>query len=87
MARPGGEIIAKTQVDDYYGIDIIVAQGQWTVLYKDQPVNIRQRHWRISGEKPKYIRTSYPSEKPAVNLAKKLNKYFFTSEFTVKKIL
>lgn len=87
MARPGAEIINSIQIDDFFGIDIIEAQGQWIVVYKDQPINIRRRNWSVSGEKPKYIRTSYPSAAPANNLAAKLNKYFITDEFTVKKII
>jgi hypothetical protein len=87
MARPGSEIIASTQVDDYLGIDILKSLGQWVVVYKQQPINLRQRYWGVRGEKPKYLRTSYSNPAPAENLAAKLNREFYTTDFTVKKVI
>jgi hypothetical protein len=87
MARPQAEILLSTQETDLLGWDILTAPGSWIVLYKDQPFNVRQRHWTGLGEKPKYLRTSYSNQAPATNLAEKLNQLFYTKEFTVKKIL
>lgn len=87
MARPSASIIISTQLNDQLGIDILQAPGQWIVLYKEQPVNIRQRYWDIKGELPKYMRTSFPNANPAQRLAAKLNAAFFTEDFTVKKII
>lgn len=87
MARPGAEIILSTQETDQLGWDIMAAQGQWMVLYKEEPVNVRSRHWTYKGEQPKYQRTTYPNPSSAENLAKKLNKLFSTTEFTVKRII
>lgn len=87
MSRPSAETILTTQVDDFLGVDILSATALYTVLYKDKPINVKSRHWNEHGEFKKYTRTTYPSPKPAVNLAKKLNKLFFTTDFTVAKIL
>ena len=87
MVRPAAEILLSTQETDCIGWDILKAEGQWIVLYKDQPVSIRSRHWTIEGENPKYRRTSYPLENSAEKFAAKLNEIFQTTEFTVRKIL
>ena len=87
MARPGAEILLSTQIDDFTGCDILSAPGMWAVLYKDQPINLKTRYWNANGEFNKYLRTTYPANKPAENLAKKLNLQFNCSDFTVKKII
>ena len=87
MARPGAEILLSTQLDDFTGIDILSAQGLWAVLYKQQPINLKTTYWSERGELNKYLRVVYPNAKPAKNLADKLNKDFFTDEFTVRKII
>ena len=86
MARPTARTIISTEYKDVQ-IDILEAQGQYTVLYKDQPFNIRQRYWNIQGEINKYIRTSYSSLSPAQRLALRLNTAFNTNDFAVKKVL
>jgi hypothetical protein len=87
MARPPATTLLSTQVDDFTGIDILSAQGLWAVLYKQQPINLKTRYWSQRGELNKYLKVVYPNARPAENLAKKLNKDFFTTEFTVKKII
>jgi hypothetical protein len=87
MARPPATILLSTQLDDFTGCDILSAPGLWAVLYKDQPINLKTRYWSERGELNKYLRVVYPNAKPAENLAAKLNKDFFTEDFTVKKII
>jgi hypothetical protein len=87
MARPGAEILLSTQLDDFTGIEVLSAQGLWAVLYKDKSINLKTKYWGERGELKKYVRTTYPNKKPADNLAKKLNKDFFTNDFSVVKIL
>ncbi len=87
MARPSAEILLSTQLDDFTGCDILAAQGLWAVLYRQQPINLKTSYWGERGEINKYLKVVYPNAKPAENLAKKLNKDFFTTEFTVKKII
>ena len=87
MARPSAEIILSRQLDDFNSVEVLSAQGLYAVLYKDQPFNLKTTHWTERGELKKYLKVVYPNAKPAENLAKKLNRDFFTDEFTVKKII
>jgi len=87
MARPPATILLSRQLDDFTGIEVLDAQGLYAVLYKDLPFNLKTESWTERGELKKYVRTTYPNKKPADNLAKKLNKDFFTTEFTVRKII
>ena len=87
MARPSAEILLSIQLDDFTGIDVLTAEGMYAVLYKEQPINLKTKYWTERGEVKKYLRTTYPNRSPADNLAAKLNKDFFTTEFTVVKIL
>jgi hypothetical protein len=87
MARPGAEVLLTRQLDDLTGIEVLSATSLYTVLYKNQPINVKNKYWSSRGEFSKYTRTTYPSPKPAENLAKKLNELFFTADFTVAKIL
>jgi len=87
MARPSAVILLTTEIDDYTAVEILQAESLYTVLYDDQPINVKNKYWSSRGEFDKYQRTTYPSQKPADNLCKKLNKLFFTDKFTTKKIL
>jgi hypothetical protein len=87
MARPPATILLSRQLDDFTVIEVLDAEGLYAVLYKDLPFNLKTESWTERGELKKYVRTTYPNKKPADNLAKKLNKDFFTNDFTVVKIL
>jgi len=87
MARPGATILLSTEIDDFTGCDILSATALYAVLYKQQPINVKNRYWSQRGELKKYVRTTYPNQAPAENLAKKLNNDFLTNDFTVAKIL
>jgi hypothetical protein len=87
MARPPATTLLSTELDDFTGCDILSAPGLWAVLYKQQPFNLKTRYWSERGELNKYLRVVYPNAKPAKNLAEKLNKDFFTNEFSVRKII
>jgi len=87
MARPGATTLLSRQLDDFNSVEVLDAQGLYAVLYKELPFNLKTLHWTEKGELKKYLKVVYPNAKPAENLAKKLNKDFFTTEFTVKKII
>jgi hypothetical protein len=87
MSRPSATILLSKNIDDYTGIEILNATSLYTVLYKDRPINVKNKYWNARGEFNKYTRTTYPNAAPADNLAEKLNELFFTTDFTVKKIL
>jgi hypothetical protein len=87
MARPSPRVILTTQIDDYNQMDILAADGIWTVLYKQRPINVRTVISQLEGLSNKYAKVTYPSPAPAAILAKKLNERFNTKDFTVVKIL
>ena len=87
MARPGATILLSRQLDDFNSVEVLSAPGLYAVLYKDQPFNLKTEHWTERGELKKYLKVVYPNLAPAENLAKKLNRDFFTEDFTVKKII
>jgi hypothetical protein len=87
MARPAAEVINSRQVTNDFGIDILSTATLWAIIYQEQPFSIRYRYWGMNGEFPKYIRTVFPHKSSADNLAKRLNEYFFTEDFTVVKVL
>ena len=87
MARPRATILLSTHIDDFNSVEVLAASGLYAVLYKDRPFNLKTTHWTERGELKKYLKVVYPNQAPADNLAKKLNKDFFTEDFTVVKIL
>jgi len=86
MTRPPAKTLLTLDYTDATGIDILAAGSLYAVLYKLQPINIKQRYYCIRGPLNKYNKTVYPNLKPAQNLADKLNTEFNTTDFTVKKV-
>lgn len=87
MARPGAEILLSKELTDVTGIDILAATNLYAVLYRSQPINLKQRYFCISGAVNKYSKTVFTSCAPARNLADKLNTEFNTLDFSVRQIL
>lgn len=87
MARPQATILMKKQLSDYLSVEVLAASALYAVVYKSQPFNLKQRYWNARGELIKYPKTTFPNQAPADNLADKLNREFFTTDFTVVKIL
>ena len=87
MARPPATILLSRHLDDFNTVEVLDAEGLYAVLYKDRPFNLKTNHWTEKGELKKYLKVVYPNQAPADNLAKKLNKDFYTEDFSVVKIL
>lgn len=87
MVRPAAEILQSKQINDYLSIDILNAHGLYAVVYKSKPINLKQKYWNAHGLLTKYPKTVFSNQAPANNLAAKLNKEFFTEDFSVIKIL
>ena len=87
MSRPKPHVLLSKELTDVTGIDILRATSLYAVLYKLQPINIKQRYFCISGAINKYPKTVFTNRAPAENLAKKLNREFLSEDFTVTKIL
>jgi hypothetical protein len=69
-------------------LTIVESQGLWAVMYQDEPFGFRTEQTGVT-ELPdrKYPKTVYPNPGHAHNLARKLNRWFETDVFTVRKIL
>jgi len=87
MPRPTPTVLLSKQYTEAAGIDVLAATSLYAVLYKLEPINIKQRYYCISGIVNKYPKSVFPSIAPAENLATKLNTEFNTQDFTVKKVL
>jgi hypothetical protein len=85
MSRPSRETIITIETPDCQ-IDIVTANSLYTVLYKNQPFNIRKKYFIWKGKTMKSQYATYPTEAPAKNLANKLNNLFETTDFTIHKI-
>ena len=87
MSRPQAKILLRKEYPDQASTEILAAESLYAVVYKDQPINIKQRYYTMSGLAHKYLKSVFPSPAPAKNLATKLNTEFNTTDFTVKKVL
>jgi hypothetical protein len=87
MPRPTPTILLSKQYTEAQGMDVLAASNLYAVLYKLQPINVKQKYYCISGIINKYAKTVFPSLAPAENLAAKLNTEFNSTDFTVKKVL
>ena len=87
MARPKPTILLTKDYSAETGIDVLAAESLYAVLYKSQPINVKQRYFCISGHIKKYPKSVFTNRAPALNLAAKLNEDFETTDFSVKKIL
>ena len=68
-------------------IQVLEAEKLWTVVYNEQPINLRKLVWAVEGESKKYMRNSFTNQANCQNLADRLNRWFKTTEFTVKRVL
>jgi hypothetical protein len=87
MSRPPPTILLTKELTDVTGIDVLAATKLYAVLYKNQPINLKQRYFCISGAINKYPKSVFTNAAPAENLAEKLNTEFDTLDFSVRQIL
>jgi hypothetical protein len=59
---------------------ILASTGIWAVYFRGQPINFRNV---VNYQIPKYRKTAFANPGHAINLARKLNAQFKTTEFTV----
>jgi hypothetical protein len=87
MSRPQTQVITSQEINEYVTIDIVGALGLYTVLYKDKPINVKQKYKTVNGPRFKYPKMTYTTSAPAVNLADKLNQQFNCEDFKATRIL
>lgn len=88
MSRPKPTILLEHVNKENYKVDqILESEAIWAVFYKDQPFNLKSGSLLANYPGPKYKKTSFSNPGHALNLAKKLNSLFKTSDFSVFKLM
>jgi len=83
MARKSATVLNESQNKKSGTVDrILASDGIWAVYYQNQPFNLRSDS-TVAFVAPKYKTTAFSNSGHAINLAKKLNKQFNTTDFTV----
>jgi hypothetical protein len=87
VARPKPEVLAEiTDKSTYKSEQVLASDGIWAVYYCARPINIKSHNILVQYPGPKYKKVSFSNPGHAINLAKKLNKQFNTTDFSVVKL-
>lgn len=87
MSRPKPKVLLEYPSKETFKIEqILESEAIWAVFYKNQPFNLKSSSMVASYPGPKYKKVSFSNPGHARNLAKKLNKLFKTTEFSVVKL-
>jgi hypothetical protein len=87
MSRPKPKVLLEYANKENFKIEqILESEAIWAVFYKDQPFNLKSGSMVASYPGPKYKKVSFSNPGHAKNLAKKLNKLFKTTDFSVVKL-
>lgn len=87
MSRPKPKVILEHVNKENFKIEqILESDAIWAVFYQDKPFNLKSGNMVTSYPGPKYKKVSFSNPGHAKNLAKKLNKLFKTTEFSVVKL-
>jgi hypothetical protein len=84
MSRPKPKVLLEyTNKKTYKAEQVLEAEAIWAVFYKNQPFNLKSFNSLTSYPGPKYKKVSFSNPGHAINLAKKLNQTFNTTDFQV----
>jgi len=87
MSRPKPKVLLEnTNKRTYKSEQILEAEAIWAVFYKNEPFNLKSFNSLTSYPGPKYKKTSFSNPGHAINLAKKLNLTFGSTDFQVVKL-
>jgi hypothetical protein len=86
MARPSAEVLLSIE-HEMGQDDILLAQGIWQVVYRGQPIAIRNQRYTRLACKHKYPRTTFNNEAHAHRLAAQLNEQTNSKDFDVIEIV
>lgn len=87
MSRPKPHILLEYTNKENFKIEqILESEAIWAVFYKGKPFNLKSGSMVTSYPGPKYKKVSFSNPGHARNLAKKLNKLFKTTDFSVVKL-
>ncbi len=83
MPRPVANVLLEIHNPSTHKTDkVIASEGIWSVYYQNRPINLKTESI-IAFVTPRYKPVSFSNSGHAISLAKKLNKKFNTSDFTV----
>lgn len=87
MSRPKPNVILE-HIDKktHKSNQILDSDAIWAVFYQDRPFNLKTTNDLGAYHGSKYKKVSFSNPGHAFNLAKKLNKLFDTTEFSVVKL-
>lgn len=84
MSRPKPRVlIENTDRHTYRTEQVLASEGIWAVFYQDQPINLKTSNMLTQYPGPKYKKVSFSNPGHAINLARKLNAQFRTTDFSV----
>lgn len=87
MTRPK-PIILLEYIDrrSYRYEQVLASTGIWAVYYRGSPINLKTGNQLVQVPGPKYKKTSFANPGHAYNLARKLNRQFSTTDFSVVQL-
>lgn len=86
MSRPKPVILLEYLDRKLFRVEqILESEAIWAVYYQGRPFNLRSGSTVSSYPCPKYKKVSFSNPGHAFGLARKLNKLFNTTDFTVVK--
>lgn len=87
MSRPKPSVILE-HVDkkSYKSEQVLRADAIWAVFYKGEPFNLKSSNMLTNYPGPKYKKVSFSNPGHAINLAKKLNEMFSSTDFEVVRL-
>jgi hypothetical protein len=87
MSRPKPKIILEVVNKKTYKSDqILESDAIWAVFYQGKPFNLKSQNSLSNYSGSKYKKVSFSNPGHAINLAKKLNLLFNSTEFSVYKL-
>lgn len=87
MSRPKPKIKLEHANRETFRVEqVLESEAIWAVFYKKQPFNLKSGSLVSNYPGPKYKKVSFSNPGHARNLARKLNKLFKTTDFTVVKL-
>jgi len=87
MSRPKPKVLLEyTNKKNYKTEQVLESDAIWAVFYKNEPFNLKSFNSLTSYPGPKYKKVSFSNPGHAINLAKKLNQMFESTDFQVVKL-
>ena len=88
MSRPKPVILLEYLDRKTYRVEqILESEAIWAVFYQNRPFNLKSGSMVSSYPCPKYKKVSFSNPGHAFSMARKLNKMFKTTDFTVVKLI